>query len=201
MSDLTPRQHRWWIAAGLYLLFIYASVPFIRGLTNPLRDANRLRFTVGWLFAFAALAFAVWLWRHWPGWRRAALLIPILALYGWVLQQAHQPEEQLHLIQYGLLGLLLHAACRARQRERRAESKPPDLLSRRPALSAILLASLGGWGDEGIQYLIPERYYDLRDVAFNCAAAALAISISALVPTSQTPQGPHQNDPISPRQS
>ncbi len=187
MSYLPQRQSQLWIAAGLYLLFIYASLPFIRKVTDPLRDAGWLRFTVGCLFALAFFAFALWLWRRWPGWRRASLLIPILAIYGWILRQAHQPEEQLHLIEYGLLGLLVYAACRRRRRERAAETKSLGPLGRWPAVSAVVLSCLAGWGDEGIQYLIPERYYDLRDVAFNAAAAALAISVSALLGSSPQP--------------
>jgi len=38
-----------------------------------------------------------------------------------------------------------------------------------------VLTVAAGWFDEGIQYLLPERYYDLRDVAFNAAAGALAV--------------------------
>lgn len=45
-----------------------------------------------------------------------------------------------------------------------------------PPVAAFALTTAAGWTDEGIQYLVPERYYDLRDVAFNASAAALAIA-------------------------
>ena len=32
-----------------------------------------------------------------------------------------------------------------------------------------------GWLDEGIQWLLPGRVYDLRDVGFNALAAAMAV--------------------------
>jgi VanZ family protein len=45
-----------------------------------------------------------------------------------------------------------------------------------PAVAAILLTVAAGWIDEGIQHLLPSRYYDLRDVGFNAAAGALAVA-------------------------
>ena len=38
-----------------------------------------------------------------------------------------------------------------------------------------------GWLDEGVQGLLPNRMYDLRDVAFNALAAALALGAAAAV--------------------
>jgi VanZ family protein len=40
---------------------------------------------------------------------------------------------------------------------------------------ALVFVAAAGWIDEGIQALLPSRYYDLRDVAFNAAAGALAL--------------------------
>jgi len=42
------------------------------------------------------------------------------------------------------------------------------------------LTAAVGWIDEGVQHLLPNRVYDLRDVALNAAAGLLAISIVAL---------------------
>ena len=41
------------------------------------------------------------------------------------------------------------------------------------------VAGLAGWGDELIQYFLPNRVYDLRDVAFNAEAAALVVAFLA----------------------
>lgn len=46
----------------------------------------------------------------------------------------------------------------------------------RPAFYAFLLTTAAGWIDEGIQYFLPNRYYDLRDVGFNATAGFLAIA-------------------------
>jgi VanZ family protein len=47
-------------------------------------------------------------------------------------------------------------------------------------VAAVLLAGAAGWVDEAIQALLPNRVYDLRDVAFNTLAAAAAIAALAL---------------------
>ena len=37
------------------------------------------------------------------------------------------------------------------------------------------MTGLAGWIDEGIQEILPNRFYDLRDVAMNAAGGALAV--------------------------
>jgi len=48
-----------------------------------------------------------------------------------------------------------------------------DLKNGRLYLTTIILSGIVGWGDEGIQHLLPNRYYDLRDVTFNFLGAVL----------------------------
>ncbi|MEE8366969.1 MAG: hypothetical protein V3S30_01495, partial [Thermoanaerobaculia bacterium] len=44
-----------------------------------------------------------------------------------------------------------------------------------PALAAIGFNALLGWVDEGIQAMIPDRHYDLRDVMMNTLAGTIAV--------------------------
>ena len=48
------------------------------------------------------------------------------------------------------------------------------------AVAAIALTTAAGWIDEGIQYLLPNRTYDLRDVAFNATAGTVAVAALTL---------------------
>ena len=50
-----------------------------------------------------------------------------------------------------------------------------------PAVLAIDLTALLGWLDEGIQWIMPNRIYDIRDVAFNALAALMAIVASLVL--------------------
>jgi VanZ family protein len=47
--------------------------------------------------------------------------------------------------------------------------------ARKRSLASALFTLAAGWIDEGIQGLLPTRFYDLRDVAFNAAAGVLAL--------------------------
>jgi hypothetical protein len=116
--------------------------------------------------------------RHRPRWREVAVLGTFAAAYGVAVKFfLFQPEEALHFIQYGLVGGLFFAALVERRRHLDASSwlARPAL----PAVLAFLLTLAAGWTDEIIQYFLPNRYYDLRDVAFNAAAGALAIAGTA----------------------
>lgn len=50
-----------------------------------------------------------------------------------------------------------------------------------PGILAFLLAAILGWIDEGIQFLLPNRVYDIRDVGFNALAALMAIAASVIL--------------------
>ncbi len=48
-------------------------------------------------------------------------------------------------------------------------------MPRMQAMAAMLTTALCGWGDEGIQSLLPDRFYDVRDIAINAVAGILAV--------------------------
>ncbi len=50
-----------------------------------------------------------------------------------------------------------------------------------PAELTVVVTALLGWIDEGIQSLLPNRAYDLRDVGFNALAGLMAIVASLLL--------------------
>ena len=47
-------------------------------------------------------------------------------------------------------------------------------------IACALFVAAAGWIDEGIQALLPSRFYDLRDVAFNAAAGLMALGAIAI---------------------
>ncbi|MCZ6508108.1 MAG: VanZ family protein, partial [Acidobacteria bacterium] len=82
------------------------------------------------------------------------------------------PEVKLHFVEYGVLGGLFYSALRSGG-------------ARWVALPAVILTGLAGWLDEGIQYLLPNRWYDLQDVAINTVAGAIAIVTLVLLDWAQ----------------
>lgn len=178
MSLFLTRRERnlWWSACGL-LALIYSTLSLVRPLTEWLRDQNLLIPLLILLFA----GFAGWglrgLRRRPPGRWEAGVLVGVALAYGVLFLTLHSAEEAMHFVEYGLVAVLVYEALSERK-EARAVAGGWVLL-RRPTLGAVLLTGAAGWLDEGIQHLLPDRYYDLRDVAFNAAAALLALAAIA----------------------
>lgn len=177
MGFTSARERRLWILAGSCLLLIYSSLYIARPVTNWLRDANLLRLAVAGAFLLAAAWVGLGLLRSRPGWRVWVALAGIVAGYVVLLSRFDLPEERLHFLEYGLVGGLLFTALLERQKSTRGESG--ELSSRRaflwPAVGAFVMTGLAGWIDEWIQAVLPNRFYDLRDVAMNAAGGALAV--------------------------
>jgi VanZ family protein len=191
------RERRLWAWTALLVLAIYVSLPFMRSATDLVRGRGWLRALVTLALMAGAAAFAGWVIRQRPGWRRLLWLLPVAAVYGLVLSLAVAPEEQLHLIEYGGVGVLVYAALAERREARRRAGLDPGRLARYPALSAVLATTAAGWIDEGIQHLLPERYYDLRDVAFNGLAGLLAILVVTICSRQGEEESPSQGRSIS----
>jgi hypothetical protein len=169
------RERNYWLAAALLVLGTWSTLYWARFVANWLRDRGWITFTMWLIFAVAAAGVVALVVRGRPRRLELLVLVPFAALYaGVVLSLRARPEEALHFVQYGWVGGLLFFALGERRRR-----LPPGSWLGRPgvaALLAILFTLAAGWADEGIQYLLPNRYYDLRDVAFNAMAGALAVA-------------------------
>lgn len=166
MSPLAAR-----IALPLYLAGIYGTLGVARTVTEQLRNAGFLRIAVVVAFSLAAVMAAVLILRD--SLNRSPQVLAALAgtalLYGAVVFPLSSPEEKLHFIQYGLVALLAFFAM------------PAGWLGIKRYAAAALFTAAAGWGDEGIQALLPTRYYDLRDVGFNALAGVIALAALALL--------------------
>jgi hypothetical protein len=162
LRTLDPR-----LAAVLWIVLIYASIPFVRGM----REAFATRWPVE-LIAYAviaavlgAAAVAVTILRR----RRPQigladlvwLTLVAVVVVGWTFRLMGQPEEAIHFLEYGVLGVLLY---------RVFEDRVPDLTV---YLAATLAGLLVGTVDEFIQWLVPGRFWDIRDIVLNGGAVAL----------------------------
>jgi cytochrome c oxidase subunit IV len=165
-----------WGAAAAAQAAIYASLYPVRWVVDFLRAQGVLRLTVALAFVLAAGAAAAALRRARPGWREtvaAALFGPVYAL---ILILMTRAEEAFHFLEYGVVGGLIYSALA----ERRRASVAGATATWRTAVAAIALTTAAGWLDEGIQYLLPNRTYDLRDVAFNATAGTVAVAALSL---------------------
>ncbi len=169
------RAPRLWLPALAWLGLILSSVPLSRSVQELVRDSvGRQAWLVVVLviLALALVATAVLGLRRlgrvaW--WRLPWLLLTAGAYggYSWHLRQA--PEEALHFVEYGVLGLLIFRALR------------PSLPDRLLFPAVLLTGCLVGCCDELLQWLMPGRFWDLRDLWVNGLAIALALLALALV--------------------
>ncbi len=179
MALTSAREKRLWLQAALVQVAIYASLAYVRTPTTWLRERNLLRLTVGALFLVAA-ALILWrVGRRRPGVRELLVLAVFGAVYVYVLQGMRFVEERVHFLEYGLVGGLVYAALRERRANLLRAGGGPLILTRLPAAAAMAITGLLGWGDEGIQALLPDRYYELRDVGMNVVAGILVVAAMA----------------------
>ena len=89
-------------------------------------------------------------------------LTAVAALYiHFTLQLRRAPEEAVHFLEYGLLGGFLFRALALTIRDKSIY------------LAAFLIGSLVGTFDEILQWAMPGRYWDFRDVGLNAVATGL----------------------------
>ena len=81
--------------------------------------------------------------------------------------------ERSHLIEYSILAILIHEALLEGQKKGEALWRAP--------LIAIGLTSTLGVIDELLQLWIPNRFFDLNDIFFNCFAAIFAVGSKVIV--------------------
>ena len=92
---------------------------------------------------------------------------------------ARTPIEGLHFIQYGVLGLLAYRALSHRTHDLGVY------------LSATLIATIVGIIDEAVQWILPNRVWDIRDILFNLSGSLMvqfAIGLGFRLPGPQLDQ-------------
>ncbi len=178
MPFVSGRPTARWLAVALWVAVIYGTVPFVR----KLREAFAQRWppelivvAVMALIGLAAAAAVVAILRG-PRRFRGADVLWLAAVTGalviWSGSLMDRPEEAVHFVQYGILGVLLHRALRTRIDD-------PSVF-----VAAALIGTLVGTCDEILQWLVPERFFDLRDVVLNGGASALIqVALWRLCPT------------------
>lgn len=158
---------------------VYASVGLARTLSDELRNRGLLDDVFFAAFAvLVALVIARALLRHDRG-RLVevfAVLVTAIVCLMLVLRMA-SPLERSHLLEYGVIALLIHEALR----ERAAGIVGAGLSLRHPALASVGAAWALGTVDECIQIVVPSRVFDPVDIGVNALAAAIAVGASEII--------------------
>ncbi len=172
MSLFTSRREKWlWIWILAVVFAIYSTL----GLAGTLAESLRNRGLLDAFFVFSALLVLVIILiqglRPQPHGIGVVVVLSIAVAYFMVFVRMGIPiEERTHLIEYGVVAVLVHEALK----ERASQGRHVPV----PALVALVVTILLGWLDEGIQAILPNRVYDIRDVGFNALAGLMAIVAS-----------------------
>jgi hypothetical protein len=169
MLKAPPRTPEWlsWLLVALWSLVIFASVPAARTIQRFVTERwGRQSFTV---FSLTAVGLIIaltllYLYRHLGRirWQQALWLVGVAAVYFLIAGRLKAPEESLHFLEYGILGILGFRAASHRMRDGAIY------------LYVTLLCTLVGTVDEILQWVTPERFWEFRDVWLNAASAGLA---------------------------
>lgn len=157
------RQHRLlWVVIGLYLGFIFLTLPFLPQFVDRFVDYlgwNRFGLLVNGVLVVSALAVLGLLARI-PVRQWFFAAIPTLATVA-MAAHIHNPTERLHVLGYLVLGVLLYLAC--------------DRPAWRRIFPLMVMVTAVGVLDEAIQGLLPMRYWDIKDVGIDGMGGALGI--------------------------
>ncbi len=172
-----PREPRFvsWLLAAAWMALLYYSIPRTPEIRRAIAELwGRQAFTYivsgfGILCAGIALGF---LRRHrvlFPFHRRLGVLVVLVSfLAGAFHLAASSAEEAMHFIQYGVLyGLVLRALLH------RARDGAVFVL-------AWLWCMIAGAVDEWIQWAVPGRYWDFRDLVLNGVSALFGLAFFTL---------------------
>ncbi|MFH1360127.1 MAG: VanZ family protein [Candidatus Omnitrophota bacterium] len=163
-------QRNYWFQVLAWTAFIYLTLPFAQSLTQFLTQFIPISIAVNVLYVLALIFLLFLLHKIKIRFRSTYLILIVLAtVMIHLLKSMTIPIEKIHFLEYGFLAFLIHKALQAKTNKVLAY------------LLAFLLTAALGWGDEGIQYLLPGRYYDLRDVLYNTLGGFLGLWITFAV--------------------
>ncbi|MGN7610871.1 VanZ family protein [Magnetococcales bacterium HHB-1] len=157
---------RWFLL--LYILVIFLTLPFAPQLIRSLYTLFGKSIT-GWIITgviFLAIFGTLWSLRRLE---KNRLWMAILPLSGvtLLLLLLDNPVERFHFLEYALLGYWLYLV-------RIPTNKWPLLIS---LLAVLIIGTL----DEAIQWYLPNRYWDLRDIGMNGVGGGLGVWLAYLM--------------------
>ena len=155
---------RWWVIAA-FVMLVYSTLGVVRTLSRCLGDG----FIAVATFILGVSVGIFLLIDRRPPFLSSLFLCRFLIFLIFIAWGLRMPYvvERIHLFEYGLLGWLCAWALEGS--------------GRWPAWwpVAMILVTLVGYGDECIQWLLPDRVYDLRDVFTNAGAGLLGVILFA----------------------
>ena len=167
----SSRERRLWLLSAAVVVAIYSTLGLAGSLVGVLREFRLLDVST-WVLLAMFLVGATILARGLnvrPGGIEIAVTLGVAAVYLLLfLRSTASPAERTHLMEYGVLGVFIHAALSERVSQGRRVPLPPVV--------AVLATAALGVVDEGIQWLLPNRVFDPVDMLFNFLAGTTSVA-------------------------
>ncbi len=156
----------------IFIGIIYSTLPLARSISKFLRSHDLLTATIYLIIFIFILSCAILIFRY-LGFRLLYFILVVIFFitYGFVVETYDILVEKIHFVEYGILAFLLYIAIKTHIRS--------FLIY---PLSFIIIFFIG-WGDEGIQFILPDRCYDFRDVVLNALSGGLMLALIFMVET------------------
>lgn len=167
MHFTSPRERRLWLWLGVVLAAIYATLGRAPALAAALNERPELRDNLFFALFVTLVLLAIVVMSARPSRAEIGTWVGIVVVYLSAWLRIGTLAERTHLFEYGLVAALVHEALL----ERRANGADLPV----PALTAGLIAALLGALDEVIQAVLPNRFFDPRDILFNTVAVVMII--------------------------
>ena len=169
------RERRLWFALGIVLVGIYTTLGQAPAIVVALGESIVASAGTNLFFALLALLVVIPIFfiDKRLGRNEIAVGLGILAVYLMAWLRIGSWAERTHLFEYALVAALVHEALLERKDNGRRVPAP--------ALLALIISLLLGCLDEGIQFLLPNRVFDIIDIAFNSLAVTMIIGARWLV--------------------
>ncbi len=162
-----------WSLICCYVTFIYSTLYIMRPILNFLKATLKsyLNLSVGVMFLIILSLVLVHIIsnREHYSVNQYLWFSFISCLYGLVLYILELPEEQFHFIEYGILSALIYVAL------------THDINNKSIYFLSAIIVFVFGTIDEVIQWVLPNRCFDIRDLVMNGIAGILAQLLIAMV--------------------
>ncbi len=170
MIFVSKREIRLWAVACLLIFTIYSTLPIVGDILQVIQYS-------GWglglfvLVCCTTLLFVVTEgFTSTPGLKETIVTIVTAIVYLLVLSEIDQPEERIHVVMYGIVALVIHAAFL--ERSTHGHGVPLSYMA------VIGVTAIIGTIDEIIQLGLPNRVFDVHDIWYDVLAAVLSVAFN-----------------------
>ena len=167
----SDRERRLWTWTLAVVVAIFSTLGLAATLAGILHDRGLIDSFFFFCFLLVLAAIVTQGLKTRPRGVEIGVALGIVAVYLLVIARMAIPAaERTHLIEYGVVAVLIYEALRERASQGRRVPAP--------ALLAVGATALVGVLDECIQAFLPNRVFDPQDILFNILAAVMAVAAS-----------------------